>query len=82
MMAATQLPRTAPKPEASAEIETALRRTLETAAQGQPIFVDICLDYSRTSHYDEDTSRASILGFLRRGKMAFLSRGIMRKFTG
>lgn len=64
------------------EIETALRRTLETAAQGQPIFVDVCIDYSRTSHYDEDTARAKVLGFSKRDKMASLSRGIMRKFTG
>ena len=64
------------------EIETALRRTLETAAQGQPIFVDVCIDYSRTSHYDENTARANVSGFSKRDKMASLSRGIMRKFTG
>ena len=64
------------------EIETALRRTLETAAQGQPIFVDVHIDYSRTSHYGEETPRANVSGLSKRDKMASLSRGIMRKFSG
>ena len=64
------------------EIDTALRRALETAAHGQPVFVDISIDYSKRSNYAEGVEKATLAGFSGRDKLRLVSRAIVRKIMG
>lgn len=64
------------------EIETSLRRVLETAAHGQPVFVDIAIDYSKRSRYAEGVEKATLAGFSGRDKLRLVSRAIVRKIMG
>ena len=64
------------------EIDTALRRALETAAHGQPVFVDISIDYSKRSNYAEGVEKATLAGFSGRDKLRLVSRAIVRKIVG
>lgn len=61
------------------EIDTTLRRALETAAHGQPVFVDISIDYSKRSNYMEAVEKAILAGFSGRDKLRLVSRAIVRK---
>jgi len=64
------------------EIDTALRRALETAAHGQPVFIDIAIDYSKRSNYAEGVEKATLAGFSGRDKLRLVSRAIVRKIMG
>jgi acetolactate synthase-1/2/3 large subunit len=64
------------------DIDTALRRALETAAHGQPVFVDIAIDYSKRSCYAEGVEKATLAGFSGRDKLRLVSRAIVRKIMG
>ena len=64
------------------EIDTILRRAMETAAHGQPVFVDIAIDYSKPSHYEEQTEKVDLAGFFGRDKLRLVSRAIVRKIMG
>jgi acetolactate synthase-1/2/3 large subunit len=66
----------------NSEIDTALRRALETAAHGLPVFVDIAIDYSKRSYYAEGVEKATLAGFSGRDKLRLVSRAIVRKIMG
>ena len=64
------------------EIDTILRRAMETAAHGQPVFVDIAIDYSKPSHFAEQAEKGELAGFFGRDKLRLVSRAIVRKIIG
>ncbi|MDG1818342.1 MAG: thiamine pyrophosphate-binding protein [Porticoccaceae bacterium] len=64
------------------EIDTALRRALETIAHGQPVFIDIAIDYSKRSHYAQGVEKATLAGFSGKDKLRLVSRAIVRKIMG
>jgi len=64
------------------EIELALRHALETAAQKQPIFLDIAIDYSRSSNYALGVAKANQAKLSGKNKLGLFGRAIVRKLTG
>lgn len=64
------------------EIETALRRALETAAHGQPVFIDVAIDYSRRSNFAQGVEIATLSELSGRDKLRLVSRAIVRKIMG
>jgi acetolactate synthase-1/2/3 large subunit len=66
----------------NSKIDTALRRALETAAHGQPVFVDVAIDYSKRSNYAQGVEKATLAGFSGRDKLRLVSRAIVRKIMG
>ena len=64
------------------EIELALRHALETAAQKQPIFLDIAIDYSRSSNYAQGVAKANMAKLSGKNKLGQFGRAIVRKLTG
>ena len=64
------------------EIDTALRRALETAAHGQPVFIDIAIDYSKRSQYAQGVEKATVAEFSGKDKLRLVSRAIVRKIMG
>lgn len=63
-------------------IDTIVRRALETAAQGQPVILDICIDYSRKSYYAEQQEKAQLAQLPGRDKLGIVKRAIVRKIMG
>ncbi len=61
------------------EIDTTLRRALETTAHGQPVFIDISIDYSKRSHYAAGVEKATLAGFSGKDKLRLVSRALVRK---
>ena len=59
-----------------------MRRALETAAQGQPVILDICIDYSRKSYYAEQQEKAQLAQLPGRDKLGIVKRAIVRKIMG
>ena len=66
----------------NSEVDTALRRALETAAHGQPVFIDVAIDYSKRSYYALGVEKATLAGFSGRDKLRLVSRAIVRKIMG
>jgi acetolactate synthase-1/2/3 large subunit len=66
----------------NSDIDTNLRRALETAAHGQPVFVDVAIDYSKRSNYAQGVEKATLAGFSGRDKLRLVSRAIVRKIIG
>lgn len=64
------------------DIETALRRALETAAHGQPVFIDVAIDYSRRSNFAQGVEIATLSELSGRDKLRLVSRAIVRKIMG
>jgi len=63
-------------------IDTIMRRALETTAQGQPVILEVCIDYSRKSYYaqhQEKVRQASLPG---RDRLGDVKRAIVRKIMG
>ena len=63
-------------------IDTILRRALETAAQGQPVIIDVCIDYSRKSYYAQSQEKAAQDRLPSRDKLEIVKRAIVRKIMG
>lgn len=63
-------------------IDTIVRRALETAAQGQPVILDISIDYSRKSYYTEQQEKAQLAQLPGRDKLGIVKRAIVRKIMG
>ena len=63
-------------------IDTILRRALETAAQGQPIIIDVCIDYGRKSYYAQSQEKAAQDRLPSRDKLEIVKRAIVRKIMG
>ena len=63
-------------------IDTILSRALETAAQGQPVIIDVCIDYSRKSYYAQSQEKAAQDRLPSRDKLEIVKRAIVRKIMG
>ena len=64
-------------------IDITIRRALETAAQGQPVILDIQLDYSRNSYYTEYQREKTQLTTAAGGNtLSLVKRAIARKISG
>jgi acetolactate synthase-1/2/3 large subunit len=63
-------------------IDIVVRRALETAAQGQPVILDICIDYSRKSYYGQQQEKAQLAQLPGRDKLGIVKRAIVRKIMG
>ena len=64
------------------DIDTALRRALETSAHSHPVFIDVTIDYSKRSNYAQGVEKATLAGFSGRDKLRLVSRAIVRKIMG
>ena len=63
-------------------IDTILRRALETAAQGQPVIIDVSIDYSRKSYYAQSEEKAAHERLPSRDTLEIVKRAIVRKIMG
>lgn len=63
-------------------IDTILRRALETAAQGQPVIIDVSIDYSRKSYYAQSEEKAAQERLPSRDTLEIVKRAIVRKIMG
>ncbi len=63
-------------------IDTIVRRALETAAQGQPVIIEVCIDYSRRSFYAEHLEKIQQARLPGRDKLGMVKRAIVRKIMG
>ena len=63
-------------------IDTIMRRALETTAQGQPVILEVCIDYSRKSYYGEYQEKARQASLPGRDRLADVKRAIVRKIMG
>ena len=63
-------------------IDIIVRRALETAAHGQPVILDICIDYSRKSFYGQQQEKAQLAQLPGRDKLGIVKRAIVRKIMG
>ncbi|MDB4076358.1 thiamine pyrophosphate-binding protein [Porticoccaceae bacterium] len=63
-------------------IDTILRRALETAAQGQPVIIDVSIDYSRKSYYAQSEEKAAQDRLPSRDTLEIVKRAIVRKIMG
>ena len=64
------------------EIETGLRRALETASHNQPVIVDVHIDYSRATHFSQGILKSNLSHVSRRDKLRLVGRALKRKLTG
>lgn len=64
------------------DIDTIMRRALETSAQGQPVIVEITIDYSRKTHYAQRVEKAQQASLPNRDKLGLVKRAIVRKIMG
>ena len=63
-------------------IDTILRRALETTAQGQPVILEISIDYSRKSYYTKYQDRIQQSRLPARDRLGDVKRAIVRKIMG
>ena len=64
------------------DIDIIMRRALETAAHGQPVIVEISIDYSRKTHYTQLIEKAQQASLPSRDKLGRVKRAIVRKIMG
>ena len=62
-------------------IDTILRRALETTAQGQPVILEVSMDYSRKTYYDKHQDRLQQARLPGRDRLGDVKRAIVRRFT-
>jgi acetolactate synthase-1/2/3 large subunit len=63
-------------------IDTILRRALETTAQGQPVILAVCVDYSRKSYYAMHQDRLQQARLPGKDRLGEVKRAIVRKIMG
>ena len=62
-------------------IDTILRRALETTAQGQPVILEVSVDYSRKSYYAMHQDRLQQARLPGKDRLGEVKRAIVRRFT-
>lgn len=63
-------------------IDTIMRRALETTAQGQPVILEVCIDYSRKSYYAQHQDKVRQASLPGRDRLGDVKRAIVRKIMG
>ena len=64
------------------DIETGLRRALETAAHNHPVIVDVHIDYSKRTQFTQGAIKANLARFGKGEKFRFISRALIRRLLG
>ena len=65
-----------------AEIEAGIRQALQFAANNQPVYVDVKIDYSKRTRFTEGIVKATLKRFTPQDKLRVISRAVIRKITG
>ena len=63
-------------------IDITLRRAFETAAQGQPVILDVHIDYSRNSYFAEHQRKMQLARSAGRNTLSLVKQAIARKING
>ena len=63
-------------------IDIILRRAFETAAQGQPVILDVHIDYSRNSYFAEHQRKTQLARSAGRNTLSLVKQAIARKISG
>lgn len=64
------------------DIDLTLRRAFETAAQGQPVIIEINIDYSRKTHSAQHIEKSRNASLPSKDKLGLVKRAIVRKIMG
>lgn len=67
--------------QSEAEIEAGIRQALQFAANNQPVYVDVNIDYSKRTRFTEGIVKATLKRFAPRDKFRVISRALVRKIT-
>ena len=65
-----------------ADIESGIRQALQFAANNQPVYVDVNIDYSKRTRFTEGIVKATLKRFAPQDKFRVISRALIRKITG
>jgi acetolactate synthase-1/2/3 large subunit len=68
--------------ESNARIAGGIREALDTAASGQPVIVDVRIDYSKRTCFTQGVVKTVVSRFPLRDRVRFVGRAIVRKITG
>ncbi|PCI33067.1 MAG: acetolactate synthase large subunit [Alphaproteobacteria bacterium] len=66
----------------NSEVESGLKQALDLAAQGQPVIVEVKIDYSKKTRFTEGALKANLDRFDFGTKVRFIGRALTRKVTG
>ncbi len=67
--------------QSEADIETGIRQALQFAANNQPVYVDVNIDYSKRTRFTQGIVKATLKRFKPRDKVRVISRALVRKIT-
>ncbi len=65
-----------------ADIESGIRQALQFAANNQPVYVDVKIDYSKRTRFTQGIVKATLKRFAPQDKFRVISRAVIRKITG
>lgn len=65
-----------------ADIELGIKQALQFAADNQPVYVDVKIDYSKRTRFTQGIVKATVKRFAARDKLRVISRALIRKVTG
>lgn len=65
-----------------ADIESGICQALLFAANNQPVYVDVNIDYSKRTRFTQGIVKATLKRFAPRDKFRVISRALIRKITG
>lgn len=63
-------------------MDTIMRRALETTAQGQPVILEVSIDYSRKTYYAQHQEKVRQASLPSRDRLGDVKRAIVRKIMG
>ena len=68
--------------QTNGEIHDVIREALDTAARGQPVVVDVRIDYSKRTRFTAGVVQTVLKRFPLGDKVRFVGRALVRKLTG
>ncbi len=68
--------------DGNGRIEAGIREALETASNGQPVVVDVRIDYSKRTRFTQGVVKTVLKRFPLGEKFRFIGRAFVRKVTG
>lgn len=68
--------------ESNAGLAAGIRDALDTAAKGQPVVVDVKIDYSKRTRFTQGVVKTVLQRFPLGDKFRFIGRAVLRKVTG
>lgn len=68
--------------QSEADIEVGIRQALQFAANNQPVYVDVNIDYSKPTRFTQGIVKATLKRFKPQDKVRVISRALIRKITG